>query len=250
MQMLAMLIIEVTITDRMGLATPHRPTIVRRENFFLGRILSPLNHRLKRRVESVQHVASARHGGETPALEMAVVQVTPPIYTLQRVSQRKTASAPVLKDSQRDVDVEVFDESVLPANLLFDSAPTQHDGQFYAEEEIEVESRKWILHFHSNRAFDAAVANPLSWAILGGGLLVSFLVFVALYLNANHSRKSTRDQRQLERSAREIRTLAEMTDMFQSCNSRLEAYPVIATTMVRLLPCACHRSCGWRESPR
>ncbi len=142
----------------------------------------------------------------------------------------------IFNDSQRDVDVEIFDERALPANLLFDSAPAPDGGQFSAEEEIEVEGRKWILHFHSNRVFDAAVANPLSWAILSGGLLVSFLVFVALYLNANHSRKSTRDQRQLERSAREIRTLAEMTDMLQSCNSRLEAYPVIATTMARLFP--------------
>jgi diguanylate cyclase (GGDEF)-like protein len=142
----------------------------------------------------------------------------------------------IFNDAQRDVDVEIFDENPLPANLLFESAPGQPAGRLFAEEIIEVEGRKWTLHFHSNSAFDATVSNPLSWVILGGGLLVSFVVFVALHLNAKHSRKSIRDQRQLARSAREIRTLAEMTDMLQSCNSRLEAYPVIATTMIRLFP--------------
>lgn len=142
----------------------------------------------------------------------------------------------IFSDSQRDVDVEIYDERVLPTNLLYESAPGESAGQFYVAEEIEVEGRKWILHFHSNSAFDATVANPLSWAILVGGLLVSFLVFVTLYLNVSYLRRSTLYQRQLERSAGEIRTLAEMTDMLQSCNSPQEAYPVIATTMVRLFP--------------
>jgi diguanylate cyclase (GGDEF)-like protein len=142
----------------------------------------------------------------------------------------------IFNDPKRDIDLELFDQAVLPTNLLFDSAPAQHQAKLTVDKELEIAGQKWLLRFRSNPIFEKTMGSPVSPAILGFGALISFLIFAVLYLNSVHSRRSARDRGHLERSSREVRTLAEMTDMLQSCQSCLEAYPIVATTMKQLFP--------------
>lgn len=142
----------------------------------------------------------------------------------------------IFNDPQRDIEVSLYDQRALPENLLFDSAPAHQAGHLSADREIDIAGRKWVLRFRSNSEFEKSMANPFLAVILLVGILVSFLVFAMLYLNIIHTRRSTLDRRQLERSSREVRYLAEMTDMLQSCRSCLEAYPIVATTMTHLFP--------------
>lgn len=140
----------------------------------------------------------------------------------------------IFNDPRRDIEVAVYDQKAQPGNLLFDSAPAQQAGRLTADREIEIAGRKWVLRFRSNPVFEKTMVNPFLAVILLVGILVSFLVFILLYLNIVHTRRSGRDRRQLERSTREVRILSEMTDMLQSCRTCLEAYPIVSSTMGQL----------------
>jgi len=144
--------------------------------------------------------------------------------------------ASIFNDPQRDIELELFDQAALPENLLFESAPAQQLEGLTADQSLGIAGRKWVLRFRSNPMFKKSLGNPFPLIILGIGALISVLVFAVLYLNSRHTRLSARDRGYLERSSREVRTLAEMTDMLLSCQSCLEAYPIIATTMQQLFP--------------
>ncbi len=98
----------------------------------------------------------------------------------------------IIAHSRQDVDVEIFDEDALPANLIFDSnadEPDHKQGIHVTELPVEIGNHRWIAKFRSRPEFELAVASYLAESIAIGGTLLSLLIYFILSNNARHHRR-------------------------------------------------------------
>ncbi len=61
-----------------------------------------------------------------------------------------------------DVELELYDQSIAPENLLFDSfhnAGRPATGRFHTTTNIDIGGNQWVAHFHSRPEFDRITAN-------------------------------------------------------------------------------------------
>ncbi|HXE37135.1 MAG TPA: CHASE domain-containing protein, partial [Azonexus sp.] len=97
----------------------------------------------------------------------------------------------MIGSDRKDVDLTLYDQSVAPDKLLFDSRTDETQparGRYVAHLPIELGSHRWIARFQSRPDFDSVTRSYLPDSIAGGGLVLASLVFMFLFTNARHQR--------------------------------------------------------------
>ncbi|MBI2275866.1 MAG: CHASE domain-containing protein [Dechloromonas sp.] len=97
----------------------------------------------------------------------------------------------MMGSDRKDVDLTLYDQSVAPENLLFDSRADETQatrGRYVAHLPVELGSHRWIARFQSRPDFDSVTRSYLPDSIAGGGLVLGLLVFMFLFNNARHQR--------------------------------------------------------------
>ena len=92
-----------------------------------------------------------------------------------------------------DIDIEIYDGTVAnPTTLLFDRDSTVSypapKADFKKLSSLKIAGHDWLVFIKAKEEFGNEVSYP--WFILGGGIIISFLLFMIMYSVAN-IRKST-----------------------------------------------------------
>jgi PAS domain S-box-containing protein len=94
--------------------------------------------------------------------------------------------AGIFTDPIHEIDFHLYDGAMIsPETLLYDShiTPEENNGRrplFTNTKTIDLYGHQWTMVFESMPAFEAVADRNSHWAILGVGLLISFLVFFYL----------------------------------------------------------------------
>lgn len=166
------------------------------------------------------------------------------------------------KDRSTDGEVEVYDGSPDPANLLFASETTPRAPRFTTDSEVMIAGHRWTLRVRSSLEFERTASSRQPLLILIGGLALDLLFFTILFMNARHHAFIDRSREHLEDANREMQLLARVTELLQSCESMEEAWPVLRSGLAGLFPCTSGRCysineggtllvavCEWGPSP-
>jgi diguanylate cyclase (GGDEF)-like protein/PAS domain S-box-containing protein len=109
----------------------------------------------------------------------------------------------------RDVEIELYDGSAAPENLLFASVDSARNAKYATDIELEIGGNLWLARFRSSRGFEQARASAQPTIILLGGLALDLLLFSVLYMNAQHRQRMRDAATELEQSRDSYRTLVE-----------------------------------------
>jgi diguanylate cyclase (GGDEF)-like protein/PAS domain S-box-containing protein len=108
-----------------------------------------------------------------------------------------------------DVEIELFDLDPSPANLLYDSGIGARAAEHVTDVVIDIAGHRWVARFHSSRAFEMSRASAQPQLIFFGGMVLALLLFVVLYMNAEHRHQIRGAAAALEQSRDNFRTLVE-----------------------------------------
>jgi len=116
----------------------------------------------------------------------------------------------IMSSRERDVDLALFDATVAPENLLYDSRSDDERaprGTHVVELPLEMGGRRWLARFQSRPEFDAAFTSHQPENVAGYGLLLALMIFGLLYSNARHNRRIETIARQLRESEQSLRSV-------------------------------------------
>lgn len=113
----------------------------------------------------------------------------------------------VFENARRDVEIQLFDGAPTADNLLFSSFADGRQARHATDLPFTVAGRPWTARFSSSPAYESRTSSLQPTMILVGGLLLSFLLFAVLYLNARFSRQMRATTLQLEQSLGSYLTL-------------------------------------------
>lgn len=109
-----------------------------------------------------------------------------------------------------DVELELYDQSIGPENLLFDSfvnGGRPATGHFHTTMNIDVGGNRWIAHFHSRPEFDGITANPLATTIALSGCMAALVTLFWLLRSQRHRASLAASARRLQADEARLRTL-------------------------------------------
>lgn len=113
----------------------------------------------------------------------------------------------VFSKPANEIELELFDGAPAPGNLLFTSETAPRTARHTLARQITIAGHLWTARFHSSREFETLTAGSQPRLILIGGLALSLLVFVMLYMTARHHRHLYQVTARLEESRSEFRKL-------------------------------------------
>lgn len=109
----------------------------------------------------------------------------------------------------RPIHIELFDGEPHPDNLLFTSRTRQRTAQFVVARPLHIAGHRWNARFYSTQRYESNQAGTRPLLILFGGLVLDFLLFAGLYMNANHRREMREAAARLAASRESFRSLVE-----------------------------------------
>ena len=115
----------------------------------------------------------------------------------------------LFRDAPREVELELFDHTPEPENLLFSSLEGTHTPRFSTEMKIEFGGRTWVARFSSNPYFERDAQSAETPLILITGIAVGIMLFAVIYGNARHRRYISVAAARLAQSRDEFRLLVE-----------------------------------------
>ncbi len=113
-----------------------------------------------------------------------------------------------------DLDFTLFDGSVAPGNLLYDSAAGNEQavrGHHVAELPMDLEGHRWVVRFQSRAAFDSNASSNLPQTVAGVGLLLGLMIFGILFNNIRHHRHVETIAQRLKESEQSLRSILDNT---------------------------------------
>ncbi len=121
--------------------------------------------------------------------------------------------------AEAGIDLELFDSVALAKEtLLYDRdrqphfADTKFQPIFSTQQTLELGGQTWTLALHTLPSFDKSIDRTESWLILGGGMLLSALLFGFLYAlatqHANVNHRASQLTQDLQQSEERFRHLA------------------------------------------
>lgn len=119
----------------------------------------------------------------------------------------------ILEGEGDDLDFALFDGSVEPGNLLYDSAAGKEAtrGHHVAELPIDFDGHRWVVRFQSRAGFDRAATSYLPPTVAGVGLLLGLMIFGILFNNIRHHRHVETIAQRLRESEQSLRSILDNT---------------------------------------
>lgn len=142
-------------------------------------------------------------------------------------------------DPDRLFEVQLYDKRVDVDNLLYSSqtAAEPIEGAAFSKAiEINIGGATWIALFTSNDRFTETQSYSLANLFLAAGLVVLFILLLALALDDRQRKQLSTANLSLKSRIDESVVMAELTGLLQSCADVDEAYPIIASSLRMLLP--------------
>ncbi|NTV69968.1 MAG: PAS domain S-box protein [Azonexaceae bacterium] len=115
----------------------------------------------------------------------------------------------VITKDNKDVEVELYDTAIAPANLLFDSHSGKGDtrGRQHVTLPIEFGGHQWVAQLRSRPEFDRITWTPLPLSIAIGGIMSGLVVFFWLLHSARYRRDMTSYAELQGKNEKRLRTL-------------------------------------------
>ncbi len=92
-------------------------------------------------------------------------------------------------ERDEDTEIELFDGTPAPANLLFSTSQKVRKARHNADKQIRIGGREWTLRFHSRPEYEIATVSVQPWIILFGGTALNLLLFAVMFSNARHVKR-------------------------------------------------------------
>ena len=108
-----------------------------------------------------------------------------------------------------EIEVELFDGQPAPGNLLFSSESAPRVARQVVDREVVVGGHRWTARFRSSREFEELTESNQPWLILAGGLSLSLLFLVMIFLNIRYQKYMRQATAKVEQSLEKFRTLVE-----------------------------------------
>jgi diguanylate cyclase (GGDEF)-like protein len=140
------------------------------------------------------------------------------------------------QDTRRLFEIQLYDGEIQPDNLFYASAEITSEPRFVIDLPVDIGGVRWIARFSSNENFNRAEYSDLPLILFISILTTECLLFLAFLLDTRRRKHIEATTRALEKSNREIRLLASMTQLLQNCSTEEEAYPVLHRLMAELFP--------------
>ncbi len=115
----------------------------------------------------------------------------------------------IFGESNKDIEIELFDDSPAPANLLFASADANRAAAQERELTLVFGGRQWIARVRSSAEFDESANSDEPLLILIGGLALDTLLFAVILGSARHRRRMQAAAAQIAESRDRFQTLVE-----------------------------------------
>ncbi|MBN8440825.1 MAG: CHASE domain-containing protein [Thauera sp.] len=115
----------------------------------------------------------------------------------------------IFGSENEDIEVDLFDQTVAPQNLMFASGRPAGDALFEQDVALEFAGRRWIARFKSTAAFDAITRNDEPLLILIGGLSLDLMLFAVMLGSARHQRRMQAAAMQIQHSHDRYHALVE-----------------------------------------
>ncbi len=116
----------------------------------------------------------------------------------------------IMASRERDIDLALFDVTVAPDNLLYD---TRADGEaglagrHVVELPLELGGHRWVARLQSHHEFDVASTSSLPESIAGYGVLLGLMIFGVLFGNSRYSRRIEAIAERLRESEQSLRSV-------------------------------------------
>lgn len=95
----------------------------------------------------------------------------------------------IFGDSNKDIEIEIFDQSPTPENLLFASRYARRAAAHQRDLALVFGGRDWIARLRSSAEFEEATNSDEPLLILVGGLALDTLLFAVILGSARHRRR-------------------------------------------------------------
>ena len=96
--------------------------------------------------------------------------------------------ATLLRGRHTDVELDLFDGSPSPEDLLYSSERTTRVSRHTIDRDIEIAGHRWIAYFRSSAEFEELAEDDGPLLILVFGTALSFAVFLMLLINAQYQK--------------------------------------------------------------
>jgi PAS domain S-box-containing protein len=116
----------------------------------------------------------------------------------------------IMASRERDIDLALFDATVAPDNLLYDTradgeaAPA---GRHVVELPLELGGHRWVARLQSHHEFDVASTSRLPESIAGYGVLLGLMIFGVLFGSSSYSRRIEAIAERLRESEQSLRSI-------------------------------------------
>ena len=164
------------------------------------------------------------------------------------------------QDPKRLFELQLYDGLVDPENLLYETAVPEIEPRFTLNLPVDIGGVRWTARFSSNANFDREAFGELPVFLFIAALVMETVLFMVFLLDSRRRKHIEATTDALEKSNREIRLMASLTQLLQNCNREEEAFPVLNGIMSEIFPGtngACylinhsdtqlHRVCTWGE---
>lgn len=115
----------------------------------------------------------------------------------------------IFGESNKDIEIELFDNSPAPANLLFASADANRTAAHERELSLVFGGRQWVARVRSSAEFDESANSDEPLLILIGGLALDTLLFAVILGSVRHRRRMQAAAAQIAESRDRFLTLVE-----------------------------------------
>jgi len=115
----------------------------------------------------------------------------------------------IFGESNRDIEIELFDQSVGADNLLFASHDATRAARHGRDLPLIFGGRLWIARFRSSVEFESLTSSQEPMLILLGGLTLDMLLFLVMLGGIRHRRRMQAAAAQIAESRDRFQTLVE-----------------------------------------
>lgn len=143
------------------------------------------------------------------------------------------------QNPKRLFELQLYDGSVAPENLLYETAEVSPDARFVRDLPVDIGGVRWTARFSSNANFYEVEFTRLPLILFLTTLALESLLFVTFWMDRRQRRRIVTGAAALERLNREMSLMATLTQLLQNCNREEEAFPILNRMLGELFPGLC-----------